>query len=122
MFSSSGMSAKIWDLGSRVTAYAADKWGAWMRAFFSAGLFLLVSGHLASAYGADARIAVTICNDRWNPPCRDFPVTTAVPVSPQIAEAGQRYSFQMKNLNQEQLNKLLSLLGVDQSKINLEAQ
>jgi hypothetical protein len=93
-----------------------------MRALYSAALLLLLSGPWASAYGADARTAVTICNDRWNPPCRDFPVTTAVPVSPQIAETGQRYSFQMKNLNQDQLHKVLSLLGIDQNKINLESQ
>jgi hypothetical protein len=99
-----------------------DKSGAGMRAVLSAGLFLLVSGHLTSAYGADARVLVTICNDNWNPRCRDFPVTTAVPVSPQTAEVGQRYSLQLKDLSQEQLNKALSLLGVDQSKINLKAK
>lgn len=93
-----------------------------MRAVFSALLLSALFGNLTSAYGADAQVQMIICNKAWDPQCRNYPVTTAVPLSPQIAGAGQRYSFQLNDLTKEQLEKVFSLLGIDENKINLAPQ
>jgi hypothetical protein len=96
-----------------------------MRALCWSALILLGSASFVSAYAADAEASFKgqICNVNWNPPCRPFDVSTAIPESPQSAEAQQpRYSFQINRLTKEQLEKVLSLLGADKSKINLNEQ
>ncbi len=94
-----------------------------MRVFYSVALlFLLMAADCSVGYAADAQIEIVVCNKKWPPPgCRDFPVTTALPPSPQFA-AAQGYSLQMKGLNEEQLQKVLSLLGIDKSRIDLAPQ
>jgi hypothetical protein len=93
-----------------------------MRALFCGALLLVAAGNLASANGEEAQIQIVICNEKLNPPCRNYPTTMAVPVSPKIAEVREKYSFQMKDLNEEELQKVFSLLGIDKSKINLAPQ
>lgn len=90
-----------------------------MRAL-STALFLLISW--TAVHAADAQTAITICNDRWHPPCRDFPVTTFVPGSQATTGMGERYSLQVKSLDQSQLQRILPILGIDQSKIDLNSK
>jgi hypothetical protein len=73
-------------------------------------------------------MAITICNPRWTPECRVFDVNTLVSLStlPTIrstpaSEPEQSFSIEIKDLNRQQLEKILELLKADTSKINISA-
>jgi hypothetical protein len=89
-----------------------------------AAMLLVMAAANTPTYAADARVLITICNTQWSPPCRDFPVTTAVPVSEDAAPAAaaNSYSVQLKGLNDNQLQKVFSMLGIDKNQVNLSAK
>ena len=91
-----------------------------MRALFWAALLPLVWLDCVTAWVAELTETVTICNKNWDPPCRDFPVTTMVrptQATPEEKIAGT-YSFRLNDLTPDELKKAFTLLGIDADKFD----
>ena len=87
-----------------------------MRALFFVGSILLGITSCTCANAAD--VLIIICNVKWTPPCRNFPVSTLIP--PKATADMESYSLTLNDLSEDQILKVISSLGIDASKINLK--